>query len=276
MAQAIEDSATLEAELGYFVEAGGAVPQVLASTGGGDRTQHSGTYAQHKVAIRDARPLAGSLSLDREGFVLLRQATEVADFYDRAQVEAVYEREVEALVKQATGAKRVLIFDHTLRADREEVQAARQIREPAWFVHNDYTERSAPRRLRDHLAGPEAEALLERRLAVINVWRPIRGPVKTAPLALCDARSMSPGDLVASERRSRERIGEIYLVTYNPDHRWYYVPDMAADEALLIKTYDSLEDGRARFAVHTAFRDPTVPADAPARESIETRTFAVF
>ena len=115
-----------------------------------------------------------------------------------------------------------------------------------------------------------------RRFAIINVWRPLREPVLSAPLALCDARSVAPGDLIASERRSKDRIGEIQQVVFNPEHRWYYFAGMGRDEVLLIKTYDSAEDGRARFTIHTAFDDPTAPADAPPRLSIESRTFAFF
>jgi hypothetical protein len=107
---------------------------------------------------------------------------------------------------------------------------------------------------------------------VINLWRPIRVPVRDMPLAVCDARSIAPQDLVPSDLVYKERTGEIYSVTYNPAHRWFYLSNMTPDEGLLLKCYDSKTDGRARFAPHTAFRDPTAPADAPHRESIELRT----
>ena len=100
--------------------------------------------------------------------------------------------------------------------------------------------------------------------------------MQTAPLALCDAASVAPEDLVAVERRAKDRIGEIQQVLHNPAHRWTYFPDLAIDEAILIKTYDSATDGRARFTIHTAFDDPTSAPDAPPRESIETRCFAFF
>ena len=136
----------------------------------------------------------------------------------------------------------------------------------------------APRRLRDHFsdAPDEAKALLGRRFAIVNVWRSINGRVRNAPLALCDAASVAPEDLVSVERRARDRIGEIQQAAYSPTHRWYYFPEMAMDEALLIKTYDSATDGRARFTIHTSFEDPGAPPDAPPRESLETRCFAFF
>ena len=105
--------------------------------------------------------------------------------------------------------------------------------------------------------------LLERRFAIVNVWRPIRGPLRDAPLALCDAQSVAPGDLVAADLVYRDRIGENYLMRYRPGHRWFYVPEMRADEVLLLKCYDSAEDGRTRFVPHTAFTDPTAPAESP-------------
>jgi hypothetical protein len=144
------------------------------------------------------------------------------------------------------------------------------------MVHNDYTAKSGPQRVRDLFGADDAEALLRKRFAIINVWQPIAGPVETAPLALTDARSIAADDLVPLDLVYPDRTGEIYNVAFGPDHRWYYVPRMERTEALLIKGYDSLADGRARFTPHTAFDDPTTPADAAPRHSIEARTLAFF
>jgi hypothetical protein len=149
------------------------------------------------------------------------------------------------------------------------------VREPVKRAHNDYTVKSGPQRVRDLLNG-EAEELLKHRFAVINVWRPIKGPVETSPLAVCDARSIAFADWVAQDLIYQDRVGETYAITYNPAHRWFYFPRMRTDEVLLIKCYDSKEDGRARFAAHTAFDDPTTPPGAAPRESIEIRTLAFF
>ena len=226
----------------------------------------------HIVPIRDARPIASSLSLDREGFALLREASKVDNFYDDNEVRRDYYPEVERVIGQATGADRVFVFDHTVRRRVPGAEDRRDgLRQPVPRVHVDHTEVSGPQRVRD-LLPDEADELLRGRLQVINLWRPIRGPLLDAPLALCDARSVAAKDLVASDLVYPNRIGETYAVRYDAAHRWYYIPAMAADEALLIKCYDSLTDGRARFAPHSAFLDPTTPEDAPPRESIEIRT----
>jgi hypothetical protein len=250
----------------------------VASVGGGDVPQHEGNFVMQSVAIHNGRGSGHSFTLDREGFVLAPHATGVIDFYDDSQIAATYEDEVTALVKDVTGATRVEIFDHTRRAISEDTRKARLIREPASTVHNDYTARSAPKRLRDHFehAPDEAEKLLSRHFSIVNVWRSIKGTVRTAPLALCDASSVAPEDLVPVTRKARDRIGEIQMALYNPGQRWYYFPEMTMEEALLIKTFDSETDGRARFTIHTAFHDPTAPADAPSRESIETRCFVFY
>jgi len=230
-------------------------------------------HETHLVPICDVRGVGSEVSLDREGFELLRQASAVRDFYDDDEVRKVYYPEAERLIAEATGASRVFIFDHTVRrrvhggSDRAEGLP----RQPATRVHVDHTERSGPQRVRD-LLGDEAEALLQGRVQVINLWRPIRGPLRDAPLAVCDARSVAFNDLVPSDLVYRQRVGETYAVTFNPSHRWFYVPSMQPDEALLLKCFDSATDGRARFAPHTAFEDPTAPADIMPRESIELRT----
>ncbi len=131
--------------------------------------------------------------------------------------------------------------------------------------------------MRDLFLVEEAEDLLSRRFSIVNIWRSSNGkPIETAPLALCDARSVDDDDLITVERHAKDRIGEVQQVKWNDQHRWYYFPQMRADEALLIKTFDSATDGRARFSVHTAFEDPSAPADAAPRESIETRALLFF
>ncbi|HEX6843106.1 MAG TPA: CmcJ/NvfI family oxidoreductase [Stellaceae bacterium] len=265
----------VEAPLNYLA-ADSEKPFVYTAAPPPGMPQRSGRFEPQVVKIRDGRPLQRQLSLDREGFALARLPTAVGDFYDEAEVRRTYYPEIERYVRALLGAEKVVIFDHTVRNTAPEQQAARRVREPAASVHNDYTDKSGPQRVRDLLDPEEAEARLGRRYVELNVWRPITGPVETWPLALCDAASLDRRDLVASERRYPDRVGEIYAVTYNPRHRWFYFPRMERDEVVLIKCFDSATDGRARLAVHTAFEDPTAPANAPPRESIEMRMFAFF
>jgi len=232
-----------------------------------------GNYGTFPTRIHDARPVAGEFSLDREGFVLVRHDTRMGDFYDSRAVLEIYYPEIEQLIRDATGASKVVVFDHTIRVAERAVE--RGLRQPVRLVHNDYTDKSGPQRVRD-LLGDEAEVRLKRRFVEINVWRPIRGPVQMAPLGLADSASLAPGDLVTADLVYTDRTGEIFHGLHNPAQRWYYFPRMQRNEAVLIKCYDSMRDGRARFSLHSAFDDPTTPADAPPRESIEVRAFAFF
>jgi hypothetical protein len=205
---------------------------------------------------------------------LLRHPTAAKDLYNDAEIARVYYPECARLVRQATGAARVLVFDHIVR-NAARMAKGSTIKGYAGRVHNDYTAWSAPQRVRD-LMGDEAEELLKHRYAEINVWRPIRGPVLRSPLALCDAQTLSEENLVASELRYPDRTGETYAVTFNAGQRWYYFPKMEADEAVLIRCFDSARQGPARFSAHGAFDDPQTPPDAPPRESSEVRTLVFF
>jgi hypothetical protein len=122
----------------------------------------------------------------------------------------------------------------------------------------------------------EAEALLARRFAIIQVWRAINRPITSTPLAMADARSVSAADFLVAERHHPGRIGQTYRLKYNPRHEWFYFPQMRRDEAIVFKVYDSEQDGRARFTPHTAFEDPSTPPGSPPRQSIEVRTLAFF
>ena len=231
------------------------------------------------VTIRDMRPVADSLSLDRQGFELHHHETAVDDLYDDAAVENVYEPELEALLKAATGADRVVIFDHTRRSDA--LSGATNPdgpRGPASRVHVDYTVASGPVRAADTLGAEEVERILATggRIVQVNVWRPITGPVRRTPLALADAASVKTEELVATDQVFPDRVGEIYQLAHGSEQRWYWAPRMERDEVLLIKSWASLDDGRARFTPHGAFPLSSQSPDAPARESIETRTYLVF
>jgi hypothetical protein len=265
---------TIEATVNYLLDTG-EMPVTYVAVPGSADTRSSSTLDPRRVTIRNGRPQADQFILDRNGFRFVRHDTKVADFYDEDEVRRVYYPEMEALVKQESGASRVVVFDHTLRTADDELREAQKIREVVRRVHNDYTEWSAPQRVRDVLPD-EADALLRRRFAIIQVWRPIRHPVETFPLGIADAQSLSPEELVVSERRAPNRVGQTYAVTHNPAHRWFWFPRQRRDEAIVFKVYDSLKDGSARWTAHTAFDDPTSPANARPRESIEIRTFAFF
>ena len=227
---------------------------------------------RRRLPVGDARALDRAPSLDEHGFALVPHAAPPARPTDEDEVRAGYYPEMERLVARATGATRVLAFDHNVRSGEGDSQG---VRAPVRFVHNDYTEASAPQRVRDLVGGAAAESLLRHRFAVINTWRPLRGPVLEAPLAVLDARTLAPGDLLPTDLVYADRRGEVYSLRFAPAHRWYYFPRMQPDEVLLLKCFDSAPD-RARYTAHSAFDDPGTPPDAPPRESIEVRTLAFF
>lgn len=243
-----------------------------------DAVQRSATPDIHPVSIYDGRSIASKFSLDQEGFALANAQTVVQDFYDEDEVQQVYYPEAEQLVKEQTGAVRVVVFDHVVRNAARSQAGINKIREPVKRVHNDYTANSGYSRGRWVLnrIGEDPDILLERRFSIINVWRAVATPIQDSPLAVGDARSIAPDDWIASDLVYPDRVGETYGVTYNRLHKWFYFPLMHRDQALLIKCFDSLEDGTARFSAHSAFDDPTSPADAPPRESIELRTLVFY
>jgi hypothetical protein len=270
---ALTAGAPITAEITYTVDTG---EKLINGTFGPATAArlNTGTYERRPMPITDGRAVAG-LGLETSGFALVEHPTKVTDFFDPAQLESVYYAEVVELVKRASGAARVVVFDHTLRSGDETERGAKRLRELVLSAHNDYTEWSGPQRVRDVLPD-EAETLLARRFAIIQVWRAIDRPIVANPLALADARSVAPRDLLVAERHHPGRIGQTYRLQYNPGHAWFYFPRMRRDEAIVFKVFDSERDGRARFTPHTSFEDPSTPAGAPPRQSIEVRTLAFF
>ena len=223
------------------------------------------------VTVHNGRLLPHPPSLEKEGFEFHAQKTAVTDFYDERQIKEIYYPELERLLTAVTGAEKIVIFDHTLRSVTKFEAGEAGIRPPTRHVHNDYTAASGPQRVRDLLDPEEAERRLKHRFLEINVWRPIKGPLQDAPLAVCDARSIAPEDFITCDLIYRDRLTETYGFNYSPAHRWYYYPQMRQDEALLFKGFDSDERATARFTAHTAFDDPSVSGKILPRESIEAR-----
>ena len=276
-----------------------------------------------EVPVHNARQLLGRQrhTLATNGYELLERPHSIdgIDFFDHADVVRNYYPQCAEIVRAFTGAT-VYAFDHNVRSatgkqSKQRIAGGQQVQGPALIVHGDYTLTSAPQRLRDLTKPPktndtlrgevlqdrpsliapvEAERVLAAggRFAIINVWRSIaEEPVVTNPLALCDAQTVQPEDLVVFEIHYQDRIGENYFAKHNPLHRWYYYPEITRGEALLIKQWDSTgplarshgvsgdaSDPAApcTFSFHTAFEDPATAADAPDRWSIEVRCFALY
>lgn len=235
-----------------------------------------GTDSQ-EVKIFDAWPRVEQFSVDREGFVLKAFEAKFDQFDNDEAIKSRFYAQIVDFVKAHTGANRVEVFDHTIRKRLPaDLKVQTTVQRPAvMLVHSDYTIKSGPQRVHD-LLPTEADQLLQQRVAFYNVWKPLYRRVDELPLAMCDATTDADEDMLRMELKYRERTGEIYVMRYSPTHRWYYFPKMEPDQALLLKTYDSETDGRARFMGHSAFEDPTTPPDALKRESIEVRTMAFF
>jgi hypothetical protein len=231
-------------------------------------------FAGHAVGIRDVRG-GEPLRLEEHGATLGRWPTRVRRFEDDAHVRGRYYPESAEIIGSALGADQVVVFDHNVRRGgaTSRTDHGHAIGRPVRHAHTDYTPGSALQRLRREL-GPHAEAGLKR-FVQVNLWRAIRGPVRDAPLALCDGSSIAPQALRAVELRYPQRSGEICYLVHQPRQRWYFASDMAVDEAWLFKNFDSAPAGRASAAPHSSFTDPRHARVMP-RESIEVRALAIF
>jgi hypothetical protein len=226
------------------------------------------------VQIQDVRG-GQPLRLEEHGAILGRWPTQVRRLYDEAHVRQRYYPESADIIREALGADRVVVFDHNVRRGTALPLVANRydLGRPVHHAHTDYTPRSALWRLRQEL-GPAAEQGISRYLQV-NLWRPIRGPLRDSPLAFCDGASVAPQALRRVELRYAERSGEIYYLLHQPEQRWYFASDMGVDEVWLFKNFDSAPTGPGAVAPHSAFTDPR-HLDASPRQSIEVRALAIF
>jgi len=276
-------STNVEAELAYLADAGTRVAHLIYPPASGRKLVRP-RQEYRRMPITDCRTLAEPPHVDQAGFALVHAPAAARDFYDDDAVRRAYYPEVVELLKAALGAQDVVVFDHNQRSAARAARGQPGVRTPVDAAHNDYTPSSGPRRsqeiLRDAGRAPDAG----KRYALINVWRPIVGPVQDVPLAVCDARTAAPADFVPTDihhfgeddLEHPRHSGEIYSIRHNPAHRWFYASEMQPDEVLLLKNWDSAGDGRASYTPHTGFRNPLAPAGCVPRESIEVRTLVIF
>jgi hypothetical protein len=251
-------------------------PRVLMSANHAEANRRHGDFQSLSVDVADARSLSEPPTLDGEGFALEQHQTSVSDFYDPVAVEQVYYAEIAELLRRATGAAEVHVFDHTLRVEDEAKRRMHGTRLPVPTVHNDYTERSALQRVRDVLAPETAERFLAGRFTIVNVWRSFGESSERFPLAAADGRTVLPSDYIAVDLVYPDRTGEIYYAAHSSGQRWFYFSRMRPNEAMLFKCFDSARDGRTRYTAHTGFANPHATAETPPRESIEVRTLLRF
>ncbi|KHN94627.1 uncharacterized protein MAM_07533 [Metarhizium album ARSEF 1941] len=230
-------------------------------------------FEAHRVGIADIAGREPDFTLDRHGFQVHGHVATEKAFVDDDQIRSGYYAETEQLLRDVTGASKVHIFDHTIRRQAPGAAAGagpdKALRGPVQRVHIDQSYAAAVSRVPHHLPD-QAERLLEGRVQIINVWRPI-STVERDPLAVADAGSVPDSDLVVTELVYPDRRGETYAVRHNAGHRWFYRSGLRPHQVLLIKCFDSKTDGRARRVPHTAFEDAGARKDAPPRESIEVR-----
>ena len=234
------------------------------------------------VEVRDARGAPHAPALAREGFEIARHPTAVSNFDDTNQIHQIYLREAQQLLLDLTGAKRVVMTPGAVARYGEKSTRYRTSfnSRPARFTHVDYTERSAPVLMKSLLEKVAPGFVPRGRYAGYNVWRVLSDPPQDVPLAVCEAGSVEPGDLVAGDAifdapGAAEWSFEAYLVKYNPAHRWSYFSNMRRDEALVFKAFDTDSSHPVRVP-HCAFDDPTCPPGVPPRASIEVRGYAFF
>jgi hypothetical protein len=218
---------------------------------------------QHTIPVYNGRKVQDQLSLDQQGLMLTKRETKVSDFYDAEEVKKVYYPEAAQLVKDMTGASKVVVFDHNVRCGPRSKQGEVGVSSPVLFAHNDYTIQSGPTRVRDLVPAEEAEELLKHRFCVINVWRPINVPAQDQPLAVCDASSIEQKDFIPTDLIFENRTGEIYSVAYNPEQRWFYFPSLAPGEAMLLKCYDSMDGWPGTLHRPLSLYRPHSPSQRP-------------
>jgi hypothetical protein len=247
---------------------------------------NTGVYAPYDVVIRNAR-LAGPFTLDEHGFAIASYPTTIRDWEANYGPDSDYAHAVCAITAQMCGADFVVPMGGMVRSSG---LTSATIQPPAAEAHVDFTTRSAQVLAERIYRSRRPDGTGYDRFICFSLWRALSPPPQDMPLALCDGRSvrddegthntkvdvdeLPTGDALFADVPGEEDMMAATIFHHSPDHRWWYFPDMTADEVIFIKFNDS-DHSRAWRAPHTAFRDTSRP-DAVERRSIEFRGVAYF
>lgn len=267
---------SLQAPIKFMAHGQADKPRVYMSANHAVPNERTGTFETLTLPVLNARALTPPASLDVQGFQLAAFRTKVTDFLDEDQITGTYYAEIVDFLKRETGATDVHIFDHTVRIQDTARREAAARRLPVLMAHNDYTEMSGPKRVKDVMEAAKADRYLGHRFAMVNVWRSIGASADRSPLAFADGRTVAADDYIATDLIYESRKGEIYQNAHSEGQRWYWYPNMTRDEVVLLKCFDTATDGRTRYTAHSGIENPTAPANTPPRESIEVRTMISF
>ncbi len=293
----IEDEARQVRASMRYVDEGDFVTRRYVSQG---EELNTGTYSDHEVVIRDGMPIRDHFALDTHGFMIAKSESAIADFHDKDEVEAGYEREVEREVLRLTGADKCVARGWMLRTSADLTEHARNksgnykhaggIQPTAGEAHVDTNEATALRmaEMTYRQAFPDGPGF--KRFLVSSFWRTFSPPPQDIPLALCDGRTsfggqeknntllivdeFPTGDALTAPVEGEENMLAATIFSYNPEHRWWYFKNMQRDDALLFKFYDSDHSVTWRCP-HSAFIDNSA-SNPNIRESIECRSVAFW
>lgn len=240
----------------------------------------------YDIAIRNGRPIANELSLDREGFALIQHKISCATGGGLELLQNSYLKEMVPFIKNCFNASWVVpqlhggIFVYSgeghsvlpTQVVRDHGQARRH---PVAYAHIDYSPIAAPMiaAREDQLQGIQIRPYS--RLLVIQAWHVLSPIPQDSPSAFCDGASVFDTDLAAAAYGRDGVSHKTWLLHYNPFQRWYYFPKMTQGEFVLSKGYDSEDNWNPRSA-HSAFVDRRADPDVNPRESLEARFFVYY
>jgi hypothetical protein len=240
------------------------------------QSRHANT-SRHDVSIHNGRIRheAGDLDLDGSGFVLVDHESAVTDFRNKEVVLQQYFPEMRELILELTGAHDAFSFPFYQVRSREPEHFFDAY---SLYMHCDYSPDTWSRFAQSIIRNSGREQHYpssEWDFAWYNLWRPVGHTVEKDPLVVMDASTVDRDDIVNYQAAKEEVKAQAALPLFNEDQRYYYIPGMRTNEVLVLKQLDSRAD-KALVCPHTSFADPTAPADAQDRESIDIRFMCVF
>ena len=220
------------------------------------------------VSVRDLRGKENTVRFARDCVAFLQSSADVDEFGEDGVWKETYDSQLTDLLKREIGARDVVVFDHTVRIDDPNSG-----RKPARNVHSDYSEAGARQRLRDLLGEDRAVEWEDGHFGFVNVWRPIKRPITSAPLGFVLPRSVQPEDWILLDLIYPDRVGQIMGLVASTAHQWVYLSGMKPDEVAVFNIFDN--QGLPSIA-HSALDLASDSGASAPRMSIESRTLVRY
>ncbi|KAH7400429.1 methyltransferase [Cadophora sp. MPI-SDFR-AT-0126] len=221
-------------------------PNTLRYPSEDDLPQTNFRVEKHEdITFHDIRGQESSFSYEKNGFTIAHLDSKMAytDFANSEMIKNVFLKEVSTMLQSVLEATTVQALEYIIRKRHCTFPISTgqtyHYNQPTSVAHIDSTPSCTTATVKNR-NGENASEFLQQRYQCVNIWKPLKGPLRDWPLGLCDPTTVeADSDLRAADIVYSEYVVENYQVHFTPEQKWYYLDNQLPSEVIVFRQSDS-------------------------------------